>query len=180
VRTCTVCSHAKRKEIDGAILAGNSERSIAKRYGATSAAVHRHKVKCASTALEKAAEEQTWTITGQMRDLCFRAARTLEKAEKSGKVRHVSVASREARETLMALAKLTGELDESTRVNVLIHERNQREARQATDLQRLTLGERLELQRLLAKAQGADEPLPALPALAGATTEARRSGLTIR
>lgn len=157
-RTCTICSHIQREAIDKDILAGKGMRNIAARYRVASTSVQRHKVKCTSTALEKAAEEQTWTITGQMRDLCFRAARTLEKAEKSGKVRDVSIASREARETLMALAKLTGELDESTRVNVLIQEREQREAGAATDLRRLTVEERLTLAELLAKAKGADEP----------------------
>jgi hypothetical protein len=43
--------------------------------------VHRHKVKWISTALGKAAGQKGWTIVGQMRDLWFRAARTLKKAE---------------------------------------------------------------------------------------------------
>jgi len=60
---------------------------------------------------------------------------------------------REMGRIIELVAKLTGQLDESTRVNVLIAERDQREAKQAVDLQRLTLEERLELQRLLAKAQ---------------------------
>ena len=52
--------------------------------------------------------------------------------------------------------------------------RDQREAGQATDLRRLTLDERLELQRLLAKAQGADDaemPAIATPKATISTTE---------
>lgn len=89
-----------------------------------------------------------------MRSLCFRAAVTLEKAEKSGKVRDVTLC--EARETLMALAKLTGELDESARVNVLIQQREAQDSEQLTMLERLSVKERLQLSALIAKAQGVE------------------------
>jgi hypothetical protein len=51
------------------------------------------------------------------------------------------------------LAKLTGQLDESTRVNVLVAQQRQRDSEQELMLQRLTIAERLELRRLIAKAQ---------------------------
>jgi hypothetical protein len=130
---CTVCQSPRRREIDKTLLAGQGRRTIAHRFKVGEFAVQRHRIKCVSTALERAEEEQTWTIAGQMRSLCFRAAATLEKAEKSGKVRDVTLASREARETLMALAKLTGELDESARVNVLIQQRVGAEQRTTDD-----------------------------------------------
>ena len=63
---------------------------------------------------------------------------------------------------MKVLAQLTGELDESTCVNVLIAEREQREAAQAADLAWLSLEERLVLARLLSKASGAHS-LDALP-----------------
>jgi hypothetical protein len=74
------------------------------------------------------------------------------------------------------IAKLTGELDESARVNVLIAEREQREAGQVADLMRLDLAERLELQRLLLKAQGANQPPAALPVPATAVLVSQWTG----
>lgn len=154
-RKCTVCAHPQRPEIDKAILAGESYRGIAGRFKPlASSSIERHRNKCVSTALERAKERETWTITGQMRDLCFCASRTLETAEKSGKVRDVTLASREARETLMALARLTGELDESTRVNVMIAQREAQDGEQLAMLERLTVEERIQLHTLIAKAQG--------------------------
>lgn len=41
--TCTVCRHKQRISIDRALLAGDSVRDIAKRFGPSSAAVHRHR-----------------------------------------------------------------------------------------------------------------------------------------
>ncbi|MBV8771621.1 MAG: hypothetical protein JO166_04715 [Deltaproteobacteria bacterium] len=52
------------------------------------------------------------------------------------------------------IAKLTGQLDEGTRVNVLVQQQQQAAAEQELMLERLTVAERLELRRLVAKAQG--------------------------
>ncbi len=41
--TCSICSHAKRPEIDRVLLAGDSLRNIAKQFAVTSAALNRHK-----------------------------------------------------------------------------------------------------------------------------------------
>ena len=55
---------------------------------------------------------------------------------------------RQAR-VLELIARLTGELDESTRVNVLFAQRQAAEAPQITDLARLTVEERIQLEALL-------------------------------
>jgi hypothetical protein len=57
---------------------------------------------------------------------------------------------------LELIARLTGELDESTRVNVLVAQRQAAEAGQAADLARLTVEERIQLEALLTKARGLD------------------------
>lgn len=170
--TCSICRDPRRKEIDLEIMRGAGRRAIAGRFPPLSAtAIERHKIKCTSTALETAAEKQSWTITGQMRTLCNKAAATLERAEKSGKIHDTAIASREARETLMALAKLTGELDESTRVNVMIAQREAQAGEQTSMLERLTIGERAQLAALIAKAEGATEAIeaPIVPADSGPT-----------
>jgi len=41
-RTCTVCGHQKREDIDQALLAGEAYRTIAKRFGASPGAIFRH------------------------------------------------------------------------------------------------------------------------------------------
>jgi hypothetical protein len=51
------------------------------------------------------------------------------------------------------VARLTGQLDESARVNVLLQQQQQRDSEQELMLERLTVAERLELRRLVAKAQ---------------------------
>jgi hypothetical protein len=56
------------------------------------------------------------------------------------------------------IAKLTGQLDESARVAVLIQEREDREKAQIMRLERLTLDERVELAGLLTKAEGGTDP----------------------
>jgi len=65
------------------------------------------------------------------------------------------------------VAKLTGQLDESARVNIALVQQQQAEAEQELMLERLTIAERLELRRLIAKAQGEpSEAGRAVPALA--------------
>jgi hypothetical protein len=91
-------------------------------------------------------------LVAQLRDLIAEARSIGKQARRS---RNLSVAmtgiDRQAR-VLEPIAKLTGQLDESTRVNVLIAQREEREKAQVMQLQRLTLDERVELARLLKKA----------------------------
>jgi len=42
-RTCTVCSHGEREEIDRRLVAGGTFRNIAERFGTSAAALYRHK-----------------------------------------------------------------------------------------------------------------------------------------
>jgi hypothetical protein len=53
------------------------------------------------------------------------------------------------------VAKLTGQLDEGTRVNVLVAQQQERVGEQTLMLERLTVEERVELRRLISKAEGA-------------------------
>ena len=78
-------------------------------------------------------------------------------AKEARRTRNLSVAmsgiDRQAR-VLELIARLTGELDDSTRVNVLIAQRQAAEAEQVADLARLTIEERIQLEALLIKARG--------------------------
>lgn len=53
-RTCTVCNHPKRSEIDEALLCSDSLRNIAERFGTSITALHRHKAEHLPAHLVKA------------------------------------------------------------------------------------------------------------------------------
>src|SRR5690349_24836446 len=55
-RTCTICRHEQRQEIDKALIAGTAFRNIAERFGTSVAALHRHKQEHVPENLVKARE----------------------------------------------------------------------------------------------------------------------------
>lgn len=54
-RTCTICAHNDRSEIDAALLNGEPYRRIAQRYAASPDAVNRHKREHLSSQMAQAA-----------------------------------------------------------------------------------------------------------------------------
>jgi hypothetical protein len=124
-RSCTVCSHEARAEIDRALVAGQSSYVLADRYSSLSRpAIERHKANHlpASLVMAQAAEEvaQADSLLEQVRDLQSRAYGILDKAEAADDLRTALGAIREARGNLELLAKLLGELDDRPQVNVLV------------------------------------------------------------
>ncbi len=124
-RSCTVCAHPRRDEIDEALVAGESSAEIAGRYRTIGErAIRRHKANHipARLVMAQAAEEvaQADTLLGQVRDLQRRALEILDKAEEAGELRTALGAIREARGNLELLAKLLGELDERPVMNILV------------------------------------------------------------
>ena len=122
-RSCTVCAHEGREEIDRALVAGESSRKIAARYGSLSRpAIQRHGENHLPAKLvlaEKAAEvAEADNLLAQVQDLQGRTHAILDKAEKAGELRTALSAIREARGNLELLAKLLGELDERPVVNL--------------------------------------------------------------
>jgi hypothetical protein len=124
-RSCTVCSHEARAEIDRALVAGQSSYVLADRYSSLSRpAIERHKANHlpASLVMAQAAEEvaQADSLLEQVRDLQSRAYGILDKAEAADDLRTALGAIREARGNLELLAKLLGELDECPTLNVTV------------------------------------------------------------
>jgi len=154
-RTCTVCNHSQRDDIDRAILAGQTERAIARQYRTGRSSVQRHKCHVSVVMARTIDRRRERSVTDQMRDLLDRCMKHL--AERGRKPNEMAFASREVRETIKVLAQLTGELDERARVNVLIAQQQAPEAQATADLRRLSPEERLELSRLLTKAKGMDD-----------------------
>lgn len=122
-RTCTICNHPERPEIDRALLSGEAYRTIAKRYGASPSAVLRHREHLPTQLVKaQAAEEvaQADNLLEQVKFLQTRALSILDRADLAGDLRTALSAIREARGNLELLAKLLGELQQEGTVNVTV------------------------------------------------------------
>src|SRR5215211_7129350 len=58
---CLVCRHLRKREIDLALLAGESTRRIAERYGASHAGLSRHQRVCLPRNLFEARQANTFS-----------------------------------------------------------------------------------------------------------------------
>ncbi len=133
MRTCTVCRHEKRDEIDKALLRGTPLREIAGQHGTPKSALHRHKAHIAAeiaknttltaekvTAVaERAQAEKTLRaddLLGQVRALHKRALALLDRAEQEGKTRDALLAIREAASTLRLQGEVLGQIQSQTTV----------------------------------------------------------------
>ena len=63
-RTCTVCRHEARAEVDRSLLAGEPYRGIAKRWSLGAAAVLRHKAHIAAPVLAEWSASQAEVYAG--------------------------------------------------------------------------------------------------------------------
>lgn len=122
---CTVCHHPQREAIDMALLVGVPVRDVASRAvpRLSKSAVQRHKAHIATTLTHAHAAAEALRaddLLAQVRDLQSRALTILERAEEAGDLRTALQAIREARGNLELLARMLGELQEGTEVNVLV------------------------------------------------------------
>jgi len=89
-RPCSICTHPKREEIDAALVGGASFRNIAKRFGTSTAALHRHQKHVAgqlAQAQEVEAEQvraQGLTLLERLTSLEVEARAILEGAKADG------------------------------------------------------------------------------------------------
>ena len=87
-RTCTICIHAAKEDIDKALLAGEPYRSVAKHYEASESSVYRHQQDHLPAAMVKALEvaevAHGGTLLEQLSTLQTKALELLTKAEESG------------------------------------------------------------------------------------------------
>ena len=124
-RKCTVCEHEKVEEINRLLLEGVSLRDLAGRYSVSKTALHRHKQDHLPAKLVKAQEAREIakadSLLDQVTELRDKALSILTKAEKAGDLRTALQGIKEARGCLELLAKLQGELQEQTTVNILIN-----------------------------------------------------------
>jgi len=113
MKTCAVCSHPSRAEIDRHLVEKVSLRDIAGRFGVSRSALSRHAGHIPGALVAaKGAEEaaQAETLLAQVQGLVKRATGILDRAERTGELQAALGAIREVRGCLELLGKLNGEL----------------------------------------------------------------------
>lgn len=122
-RTCSICTSARRPEIELAMAAGRTYRDTAERYGTSKSALERHRPHV-GRAIVKAAErrEENFgdSLLDQMRSLQARTLKLLDDAEKDEDGRLRAVAIVQVRENLTLLSRLTGELKDTAPAQVAV------------------------------------------------------------
>lgn len=124
-RLCTVCTHPALAEIDAA-LAGetSSKRRIATHYGLSEAAIRRHRRDHLPARLVQAAQQEdvrnAIDVYAQLRDINIAVRDVLEQAKRDGDGDLALKASDRILKQLELQAKLLGELQEGTVVNVVL------------------------------------------------------------
>ncbi len=125
-QVCTICTHEDRKELDHALVRGESMRGIVARYGTVGRmSLQRHRKQHLPELLSKAyaAEEAARAdeLLTEVRGLQVRTLLMLQEAERAGDLRTALAAVREARNNLALLAELRGELDRRPVINIITH-----------------------------------------------------------
>lgn len=114
-RKCSICTHPERDSINRAIVAGDSYRDIAGRFGVSRSAVERHvngHLPAALVEAQQASEvARADDLLAEMRGLKDKALRILEKAEKAGKLGTALQAVRETKGCVELLARLLIEVE---------------------------------------------------------------------
>ena len=123
-RKCTICTHAKRAEIDQALVARGPFRAIARQHGVSKDALLRHHDDHLPTALVKAQDAaeaaQADALLAQVVELRDRALGILNTAEEAADLRAAIGAIREARGCVELLAKVAGTLQDAPTINVFL------------------------------------------------------------
>ena len=123
-RRCTVCDHAQRAEIDRSLVHGTAYRHIAARYALSTGALQRHRAEHLPRLLTEAKEAEEAadadSLLSEVRELHRRTLALLDTAEEAGELATALRAIREARGNVELLARLAGELQDGTTVNVVL------------------------------------------------------------
>jgi hypothetical protein len=119
-RVCTVCAHPERAEIDTALIGGDSNSGIARKYGLSEDAIRRHLAAHLAPATADAKRARERDLFAEVEGLMRRIDGALDRSEKVGDDRVLLLAVRETRATLELHAKMRGVLDERPQVNLVI------------------------------------------------------------
>ena len=123
-RSCSICTHDRRAEIDRALLERRPFRDIACQFSVGRMAALRHHDDHLPAELARAREAQEVAqaddLLAQVRALRSKAMALLLKAEAQGDLRTALAGIREARACLELLLEVEGELDRRPTVNLLV------------------------------------------------------------
>lgn len=123
-RSCTVCTHPNRAEIDRALISGTALRDIARRWSVSKDAAARHKADHLPATLTKAKEAEDVAhaidVVRQLRAINAAALGVLRDARDRKDGELVLKAVDRVYRQIELQAKLIGELDERPTVNVLV------------------------------------------------------------
>lgn len=130
-RTCTVCAHPKKHAIEDALLRNVPLAKIASQIGSSAAALFRHRKNCLPAKLVKAREARDTSdadrLLGRIEQLIDEAEAVAKSARKEKNWSVVMSALREIRSCAELLAKLRGQIDSGTKVQVGVQVVQQRE-----------------------------------------------------
>lgn len=126
-RSCQVCEHPKREDIDRALLRKESSRNIAKQFRLGRMSVQRHAETHMPIALITAREVSVAAAEGTLRtkleQVVEDARRITLRAEQAGQLSVALAGLRTLTNALELFAKITGELEPSppaTQLNVVL------------------------------------------------------------
>lgn len=109
-RTCTICSHSERDDIDLAIVSGQSQRAVAAAFRVSHDAIRRHAANHVSSDLHVAAKRhddlRADNLIGAMVTVAQEAQDALTRAKEAQNDRLALSAIREVRESVKAVAAL--------------------------------------------------------------------------
>jgi hypothetical protein len=121
-RTCTICTHPQRAAIEAALVVGTSYRVIARQFGVGHDSVQRHADEHVKqqVAEQKEARDaaQALDVVQQLKTINWAALTVLKAARESGEHELVLKAIDRVHRQIETQAKLLGDLDERTRVEV--------------------------------------------------------------
>ena len=123
-RVCTICSHEEREAINAALLSEEALRNIAQRFGTSTTALHRHKEGHIPPHLARAQDAaevvQADGLLDRLQSLNTETMLILREAREGDDNELALKAIARAEKQLELQAKLLGELNEGTTVNVLV------------------------------------------------------------
>jgi hypothetical protein len=120
-----VCNHPQREELDAALIGGTiTQADVARVVGCSRSSVSRHYrnhlLPEASGELREDPELVDIDLLSELKGLYSRIKTHLDRAEQADNWKAIRAFHSEARQDLTLLARLIGDLDDGTRVNVTL------------------------------------------------------------
>jgi hypothetical protein len=124
-RTCTICTHAARENIDSSLVRRVPYRAISLRFGVSKDALSRHLNEHLAEYVQKALNEygleKGVKVLDKLTSILNRLDGFLDEAEDKRDAREFVVVAGELRKELELLAKLQGELAQEGTINIHLH-----------------------------------------------------------